>query len=173
MSSLLFPLKLEDHPLRKYNFTWQGKSVPENIIPAEFNTLLNYYILELIKKDNEYLLHTWQCKDFACTSTNCPRMKKLLIHTDECIKDECNTCRNSLIICYYHAMNCNDKKCSIGFCLPLKEKIQYQEKFQDMIQRNQKRPMDGCNIRIKPFARKRKVDPESDPQQWVPHFSNS
>ena len=162
MSSLLFPLKLEDHPLRRYNFTWQGKTVPKHLISSEFNLLLNPYILDLIKKDNEYVLHTWHCKDLTCTSTDCPRMKKLLIHTDECIKDECNTCKNSLIICYYHATNCPDKSCPIGFCLPLKEKIQFQDKFQDMLQRNRRRPIDTCKIRIKPLARKRKLFEASD-----------
>ena len=162
MTSLLFPLKLEDHPLRRNDFTWQGKSVPKNPIPTEFDILDDLYILESIKKDNKYLLHTWQCKDLTCTSTDCPRMKKLLIHTDECIKDECNPCKNSLIICYYHATNCPDKSCPIGFCLPLKEKIQFQDKFQDMLQRNRRRPIDTCKIRIKPLARKRKLFEASD-----------
>ena len=133
MSSLRFPLKLEDHPMRRYNFTWQGKSEPKPLIPRDYTIRSNSFLLEKLKKDNEYILHAWKCRDFNCSSSNCSRMKKLLIHTDECIKHECHPCKNSLIICYYHAMNCANKECPINFCLSLKEKIQYHKKFQDIL----------------------------------------
>ena len=136
MSSLRFPMKLEDHPMRRYNFTWQGKSVPKNLPPKDYKIMLNSFLMEQLKKDNVFLLHTWSCKDFTCASTNCFQMKKLIIHTDECIKHECDPCKNSLIICYYHAMNCANKECPINFCLSLKEKIQYHKKFQDVLDQN-------------------------------------
>ena len=133
MSSLRFPIKLEDHPMRRYNFTWQGKSLPKNVITKDYKIS---FFLKQLEKDNEHLLHTWNCKDFACASTDCFRMKKLLIHTDECIKHECDPCKNSLIICYHHAISCGDNQCPIKFCISLKEKIQYHEKFQDVLDRN-------------------------------------
>ena len=90
--------------------------------------------LSLLKRDENYLIHAWNCKDFNCSSEGCSKMKQLILHTHECKIHGCRICKSTLILCYYHVWVCkNDRTCDLPFCSVLWQKMSLQIKFQEAV----------------------------------------
>ena len=134
-SSVKFSLQLHNHPLKKKN----TDTVIEDLGPSNVQKLSVEHH-ELLKRDNEYLIHAWNCKDFNCSLDGCSKMKQLIIHSYECKIGGCRICKSTLILCYYHVWVCkNERTCNLPFCSTFWQKMSLQLKFQDAI-----KDLEGC-----------------------------
>ena len=88
-----------------------------------------------LKMDNTFLIHAMKCQDCICDSEGCFEMKQLILHSRVCNLQECQLCKNSMILCFYHTWVCDhDRNCSLPFCSNLWKKISVQLKFQKAIE---------------------------------------
>ena len=133
--SVKFSLQLHNHPVKKKN----TDKVIEDLGPSNVQKLTMEH-LSLLKRDENYLIHAWNCNDFNCCSEGCAKMKQLILHSYECKKQGCRICKSTLILCYYHVWVCkNDRTCDLPFCSILWQKLSLQLKFQDAI-----KDLEGC-----------------------------
>ena len=87
-----------------------------------------------LKMDNTFLIHAMKCQDCICDSEGCFEMKQLILHSRVCNLQECQLCKNSMILCFYHTWVCNHNgNCSLPFCSNLWKQISFQLKFQEAI----------------------------------------
>ena len=88
----------------------------------------------LLKRDYNYLVHAWNCRDFNCISEGCGKMKNLILHSYDCKKQECRLCKSTLILCYHHVWVCtHDLTCNLPFCSKVWQKMSLQIKFQEAV----------------------------------------
>ena len=125
--SVKFSLQLENHPLKKKNISTSVQDIRATNVQK-----LSMEHRELLIRDENYLMHAWNCKDFNCTSEGCSKMKQLILHSYECNRGGCRICKSTLILCYYHVWVCkNDRTCGVPFCSILWQKMDLQLKLQE------------------------------------------
>ena len=133
--SVKFSLQLDNHPLKKKN----AATVNEDFGPSNVQKLSMEH-LSLLKRDENYFIHAWNCKDFNCNMEGCSKMKQLILHSYECKIHGCRICKSTLILCYYHVWVCkNDSICSLPFCSVLWQQMSLQIKFQEAM-----KDIEGC-----------------------------
>ena len=123
--SVKFSLQLDNHPLKKKN----TDVVIEDLGPSNVQKLsIEHH--ELLKRDENYLIHAWNCKDFNCNSEGCAKMKKLIFHSYRCKAGGCRLCKSTFILCYYHVSRCNvNHTCKLPFCPTLGQRMALQIVF--------------------------------------------
>lgn len=86
-----------------------------------------------IEKCIRALVHATQCRDAHCKQPSCIKMKKVLTHTKECKQlsrkwNQCNICKQFVLLCISHAKNCTDDKCHVPLCNAIKKNLKEQRK---------------------------------------------
>ena len=86
-----------------------------------------------IEKCIRALVHAAQCRDPHCKQPSCIKMKKVLTHTKECKQlsrkwNQCNICKQFVLLCISHAKNCTDDKCHVPLCAAIKKNLKEQRK---------------------------------------------
>jgi E1A/CREB-binding protein len=74
------------------------------------------------------LIHTLYCRDNACITHGCQKMKKVVEHTKVCPKKSanykgCNICIQLMNLCLFHAKYCRQSVCYVPFCRIMKKKL--------------------------------------------------
>ena len=91
---------------------------------------LIYFLMELLQRCIQSLVHACQCKDANCRRLSCHKMKRVVQHTRACKKRQttnCPVCKQLIALCCYHAKHCNGAQCQVNsdpvtFINPLNEK---------------------------------------------------
>ena len=85
------------------------------------------------------LVHACQCRDTNCQSPSCPKMKRVVSHTQNCTRKSrfiggCPICKQMIALCCYHAIVCQEDKCPVQFCQIIKQKLRMQQLQQQQTQ---------------------------------------
>jgi len=74
----------------------------------------------------QLLAHAATCRNPACPSANCQKMKNLLQHGTKCavkVQGGCNVCRRIWALLQIHARQCRRPNCLVPKCRQLKEQL--------------------------------------------------
>jgi len=74
----------------------------------------------------QLLAHAATCRNPACPSANCEKMKNLLQHGTKCpvkVQGGCNVCRRIWALLQIHARQCRRPNCLVPKCRQLKEQL--------------------------------------------------
>jgi len=77
--------------------------------------------------------HASRCSSSSCTSTNCAKMKKYLMHGKTCkikVQGGCRICKRIWTLLRIHAQKCKDEVCPIPQCMVIREKMRELQKQQ-------------------------------------------
>jgi len=77
--------------------------------------------------------HASRCKSSSCTSTNCAKMKKYLMHAKSCkikVQGGCRICKRIWTLLRIHAQKCKVEVCPIPQCTVIREKMRELQKQQ-------------------------------------------
>ncbi|ESO09433.1 hypothetical protein HELRODRAFT_168416 [Helobdella robusta] len=84
------------------------------------------------------LVHACQCRDANCRLNSCYKMKRIMNHMKICKRKNnrgCSICRQLIALCCYHAKHCQENKCLVPLCAPIKQKLQLQKSVQAQMMR--------------------------------------
>jgi hypothetical protein len=69
-------------------------------------------------------IHALSCVDTKCTHEKCLQFKRAIQHSKTCLKyQQCKFCYQLIALSCYHSKQCNDKNCSVPFCISIKIKL--------------------------------------------------
>lgn len=69
-------------------------------------------------------IHALSCVDTKCTHDKCLQFKRAIQHSKTCLKyQQCKFCYQLIALSCYHSKQCNDKNCSVPFCISIKIKL--------------------------------------------------
>jgi E1A/CREB-binding protein len=74
----------------------------------------------------QLLAHASTCRNAACPSANCEKMKNLLAHGNKCtikVQGGCAVCRRIWALLQIHARQCRRPTCQVQKCRQLKEQL--------------------------------------------------
>jgi hypothetical protein len=72
---------------------------------------------------NAYI-HALSCVDSKCVYEKCIQFKRAIQHSKTCLKyQQCKFCYQLIALSCYHSKQCNDKSCSVPFCISIKIKL--------------------------------------------------
>ena len=99
-----------------------------------------------IQRCIQSLVHACQCRDANCRLPSCHKMKRVVTHAKTCKRKGgavpgtsgsgapgCPICKQLIALCCYHAKHCNEAKCTVPYCVNIKQKLkqqQMQQRFQ-------------------------------------------
>lgn len=101
-----------------------------------------------IQRCIQSLVHACQCRDANCRLPSCHKMKRVVTHAKTCKRKGgavpgapggasgapgCPICKQLIALCCYHAKHCNEAKCTVPYCVNIKQKLkqqQLQQRFQ-------------------------------------------
>ncbi|CBK21706.2 uncharacterized protein [Blastocystis hominis] len=64
------------------------------------------------------LLHVFSCHRSDCKRSNCPQLKKQILHALTCCVDNCETCEGVKRLLEIHSESCLKKDCKVPSLLP-------------------------------------------------------
>ncbi|XP_066230203.1 histone acetyltransferase p300-like [Saccopteryx leptura] len=76
------------------------------------------------------LVHACRCEDVSCSLAPCQKMKRVVRHTKGCkwrTNGSCLICKQLISLCCYHAKHCQENRCTVPFCLNIKQRIRRQQ----------------------------------------------
>lgn len=85
-----------------------------------------------IEKCIRFLVHATQCHNTHCKQPSCIKMKRVLTHTRDCKLmltgkwNQCNVCKQFVLLCISHAKSCNVDKCPVPVCARIKKNLRDQ-----------------------------------------------
>lgn len=85
-----------------------------------------------IEKCIRFLVHATQCHNVHCKQPSCIKMKRVLTHTRDCKLmltgkwNQCNVCKQFVLLCISHAKSCNVDKCPVPVCARIKKNLRDQ-----------------------------------------------
>lgn len=91
-----------------------------------------------IQRCIQSLVHACQCRDANCQMQTCKKMKGVVEHAKKCKRKpqgtqnpaaNCPICKQFIVLCCYHARNCNEAKCTVPYCLNIKNKMKQQQQM--------------------------------------------
>lgn len=94
-----------------------------------------------IEKCIRFLVHATQCHNVHCKQPSCIKMKRVLTHTRDCKLmlsgrwNQCNVCKQFVLLCISHAKSCNVDKCPVPVCARIKKNLRDQRN-QRRVQQN-------------------------------------
>ncbi|XP_057648805.1 histone lysine acetyltransferase CREBBP-like [Chionomys nivalis] len=74
----------------------------------------------------QFLIHACQCSSTRCHLPPCRKIKWAVKHTKGCKRKTdrgCSICKQFIVLCCYHAKHCQENKCSLAFCLDIKQNL--------------------------------------------------
>lgn len=82
----------------------------------------------------DLLMHALYCTKSSCTNSKCGTMKRVILHSKQCMKrktNECEYCRQLIALCIYHAKSCKEESafCQVPFCGSIKIKLNIQNEL--------------------------------------------
>ncbi|XP_030060502.1 histone acetyltransferase p300-like [Microcaecilia unicolor] len=86
-----------------------------------------------IRRCIQSLVHACRCSNANCSLPSCLKIKRVVQHTKCCKRmASCNTCKQFITLCCYHARHCQENKCPVLFCLNIKQKLQQRRRVASM-----------------------------------------
>lgn len=90
-----------------------------------------------IQRCIQSLVHACQCRDANCQMQACKKMKGVVEHAKKCKRKQgpqnpnanCPICKQFIVLCCYHARGCNEAKCTVPYCLNIKNKLKQQQQL--------------------------------------------
>ena len=79
-----------------------------------------------IQRFIQVLVHAAQCRDRACKSPTCAKMKRIMHHVGRC--KQCVVCKQFLNLCLQHAKKCESSNCPVPLCVNIKKHLQEKQR---------------------------------------------